>query len=109
MISMQLSKHGCALPQGSLHGIQMLVQKGTGLSYILCLVCHLPVEAMGNLWHGYVCLWNFITLYRSGLPQGFVFISVKCPMANHCSVCVLPHLFIEWQNSLSRVKECSNW
>lgn len=55
MISMQSVKHGCALPfsmsQDTLHDIQMLVQKGIGLPYNLCLVCHLPVDALGNLWH----------------------------------------------------------
>lgn len=62
----------------------------------------------------HVCLWNFMTLYGSGLMQWLIFIPVKLftevSMANHYySICDFLHLFMEWQKSPSSVKECSNW
>lgn len=102
MISMQLVKHGCALPfqmpQDTLHGIQILVQKGTGLPYVLCPVWHPPEDVLDNL-RQQTRLWNFITLYRSGLTQRLAFISVKYSVKFPWQITIIPfvtsHIFLQ--------------
>lgn len=102
------------MPQDTLHDIQMSVQKGTGLLYNLCLICHPPVGVLDNLWHQtrlfkefYHSLWVWaytVTCFH------FSQIFPEVYMANHYySVCCFLHLFMEWQKSPSSDKECSNW